>query len=785
MPRLSTPLGEYVCAVEPTPKPGSTLESALAPLSGTTGEPPALLYWNALTDTGAEVWWGLEGLDPVLATGTDLSGCVAVHRAALKRLVERRAIRSEAELARAIAVLVRGGAAGTVWCDGLLGVIRESQRGPLASDAGAATTAERITVALMVRQEAMDLGPFLSALAAQTLTGRTELLLIAEGLSSDALREVIHHVDNWNPKTIKVRRHTFGGDLPVAYLHNTVIGLASSEAVVFVDPRVAPRTPALVQTLADWAVSGGVAAACPRLERNGGLLAAGLSLATEAATSKALRVARDDTLAAKLRLTAAPHPWLFAANRRLWLESGGLRPTGDRALWTAGFATDAGPVGRTLLVGSEVAEWTAVEPPAGLNALVPAAGRLQAHAGRAVRAGPRSLAPGALRPRPVPVAPARATHRLHALTDEAGPGATRLLVVADALGASQAIAFELGLAEARRAGRVALTMIEEAALEAAPDPASLLEAEIQAAQPDVLVASRLGQPAVWAALRSAADRRRLPLMFHIDDDLLDLPLSSGIERYRLARAPRRLATLQAALETADLVMASTPLLAAKLKRYAPGARVYALSAGAAATPAPRGAARRDERLRVGYMASASHDADLAMIAPALNTLLEQRPDVDVELFGSIAKQPAADLLVRVAARHPIVQGDYAAFKRRLADLRWDIGLAPLRPIGFNRLKTPIKWAEYAEAGAAVLGSALEPYDPMAAEGAALTVHPEGWAWALRRLTSDAALRNELVAQADRLLARRYGWARLQQEIEGALREAVTLRQTRDRPRAAA
>ena len=183
------------------------------------------------------------------------------------------------------------------------------------------------------------------------------------------------------------------------------------------------------------------------------------------------------------------------------------------------------------------------------------------------------------------------------------------------------------------------------------------------------------------------------------------------------------------------------------------------------------------------MGSATHDADLAEIAPALNAA-SAMASFDLELFGSIAKRPAADSLTGLTARHAAVSNNYGGFKRRLAELKWDIGLAPLRPVAFNRLKTPIKWAEYAEAGVAVLASAGGPYDPIAREGGALTVEPGEWAGGVLRMLGDAALRRTLVAKADALLERRYSWARLGEEIEAALASAVAVRQALDAPRAA-
>jgi glycosyltransferase involved in cell wall biosynthesis len=736
-----------------------------------------MLHWSGRTGAGDEVVWGLDGLDPVLAGECDLSACAAISPAAMQRLLSRKAVRSEAEFDRALAVLLRGAGAASAWCEGLWAPLDLARPGVSASEAGPGTTAERISVVLIITEASSDLSVFLSALSEQVATSRVELLLMTQGLAAPDLQRLVGEVEGWKPPTpIRVRRYALA-DLAPMYLRNTAVGLATGDVVVFADLRAALGGAHTVQTLADWAASGGVAAACPRMERDGVLLSGGLAMDEQAGEGASLRVDSDAALAGRLRTAAAPTPWVFAANRRRWLESGGLRPAATPALWTADFAAHGGPAGRTLLVGDLAVEWTGRTLPEGLGAAAPLTSTLQPHAGRAIRAG-RSRESGTRPARTPTVAPAPLVAP-RGLDDPRTPSGLNLLVFADAFGASQAIVFEHGLSQARRAGRVAVRLVEEAALGgdgrslqlASADAA--VEAQFASARPDLVVASRLGHPAIWAAVKRAAGRRGTPILFHIDDDLFDLPLSAGIERYRLARAPRRLATLEDVLQTADLVLATTPALAARLRGYAGHGRIYALHAGTAGSPRRSARPRENARVKIGYMGSASHDADLSMIVPALNAVAETLPFVDIELFGSIAKQPAADRIARVHARHAGVDGDYAGFKAKLAALAWDIGLAPLRPIPFNRLKTPTKWAEYAEAGAAVLASAVEPYAPMAAAGAALTVADDGWATALLRLARDARLRQDLTEQADALLEQRYGWSGLETEIEGAIVQVVS------------
>lgn len=354
----------------------------------------------------------------------------------------------------------------------------------------------------------------------------------------------------------------------------------------------------------------------------------------------------------------------------------------------------------------------------------------------------------------------------------------RLLVFADDYGASQSLAFVEGLRRARAEGRAAVRIVEEAAfgadsLSAASGPImKTVETHLAEAMPSAVILSRFGHAGAYQAIRAAASARGLPVLLHIDDDLFDVPLSAGIERYRGARHPRRLRALERSLREADLVIAATPALAERLARLAGHARIGWMENGTAGEPRPRRAKPDGAPVVIGYMGSASHDADLEFALPALNAALEGPGEARVELFGSIAKQASADRLPQGIARHDAAAGDYAAFKRKLAGLGWDIGLAPLRESPYNRCKTATKWAEYAEAGIATVVSDVEVYRPMIEAGAALPARPGQWEAQVGRLARDVELRAAIVSRADALLAARYGWDRLEASVTGLIEDAL-------------
>ena len=443
-----------------------------------------------------------------------------------------------------------------------------------------------------------------------------------------------------------------------------------------------------------------------------------------------------------------------------------------------------GPTGRHVMLGAETARWTGAPLARDLACFTPAESvrpsslsALRNQAGE--HAGIRPLSPRsppAIRTAPSSQLEKRPPSRdLAAFSDALGSGAPtdRLLVFADAFGPSQSIAFIEGLAAARSRGEVAVRILAEAALaELKSDLASRVDGEFEHFRPTRVVVSRLAEPLLWNAVRNSARRQGVPIIFHIDDDLFDLPIILGIDRYRIGRHPRRLHTLHAILNEADLVLAATSALAARLGRLVGHGRITSMPMGSAAAPPVRRApVMTSERLTLGYMGSASHNHDLELVAPAINRILKAYPQVDVTLFGSISKQPAAKQIKARLQIQPGVFGDYSAFRKRLSELRFDIGLAPLRDIPFNRVKTATKWVEYAEAGIPVLASDVEPYRPMAEAGALLAVRPEQWEAGLREMIESPGLRQNLVQASDSLLTRSFGWDRLEAGLLETLRSA--------------
>ena len=278
--------------------------------------------------------------------------------------------------------------------------------------------------------------------------------------------------------------------------------------------------------------------------------------------------------------------------------------------------------------------------------------------------------------------------------------------------------------------------------------------------PDALLFCRYSGP-FGSELVGWARRNNVPVIYHIDDDLLSVPRELGEHKYAFHNAPNRLAAVRSLLTGSDLVYASTERLRQRLLDYYPDLPVVTgpinCSGRVIRTPEERPART------IGYTGF-DHVADLAMILPAIVPLLDRHPALSLELFGAF---PIPDQLTRFGDRVRSIEPvrDYEAFLQRLSELDWDIGICPLTPTEFNLTKSNNKWVEYTTVGAAVIASKDMIYDECCSDGCGILAQDlEDWSAGLELLVSNPAERVATATRAQQKLESVYGVAAHRQQI---------------------
>lgn len=285
----------------------------------------------------------------------------------------------------------------------------------------------------------------------------------------------------------------------------------------------------------------------------------------------------------------------------------------------------------------------------------------------------------------------------------------------------------------------------------APPQAQWVHDRLTSFDPDLLVFCRYSGPLIDAFL-AYADTARVPTIFHIDDDMLTVPRELGPKKFAARNAPERLATVARLLSSTDLVYCSTHRLAERLVDLGYTNRTIVgdiQCAGHVLNPAERRSART-----IGYMGF-DHAHDLQTILPALTAVLDRHPEIRFELFGSIPLPSALERFgERIVVTSPV--RPYRAFMTSFAARHWDIGICPLAPAFFNKLKSNNKWVEYTAVGAATIASRGFIYDECCADDCGMLVGtPSEWEQALESLIIDDALRATYVTNAQTRLEENY------------------------------
>ncbi len=203
------------------------------------------------------------------------------------------------------------------------------------------------------------------------------------------------------------------------------------------------------------------------------------------------------------------------------------------------------------------------------------------------------------------------------------------------------------------------------------------------------------------------------LIYEIDDDLMHI---EGLQQRGFNKNPQELLDkLHFLAKNADVVTASTAPLAEKLKKFNANVRIvpnrldselWNLHQQRDHSQGPF-ARKEGDPIRIGYIGTPTHDADLDVVAEAMQILQKKYGSkIEIEVIGGFQNRtPTFGKRVGLPKKN-----DYPNFVNWLQQrVHWDIGIIPLVDDEFNQSKSYLKFLEYAALDMAIVVSDVFTY----------------------------------------------------------------------------
>jgi len=154
----------------------------------------------------------------------------------------------------------------------------------------------------------------------------------------------------------------------------------------------------------------------------------------------------------------------------------------------------------------------------------------------------------------------------------------------------------------------------------------------------------------------------------------------------------------------------------------------------------------NDKIIIGYMGSMSHTADVGMIKDTILYIADKHPQVEFRIMGACPIElinSGRENIKRIKENFNISE-----YTKEIA--QFDIGLAPLEDLPFNRAKSDLKFLEYARFKIPGIYSKVQAYRDSVVNGhtGILTDNtPEAWALEITKLIIDEKKRAKIGAAA--------------------------------------
>lgn len=279
---------------------------------------------------------------------------------------------------------------------------------------------------------------------------------------------------------------------------------------------------------------------------------------------------------------------------------------------------------------------------------------------------------------------------------------------------------------------------------------------------DVVMIDRLWRPDVSLHLvQELVNKVRLKgmrLVYSLDDNYFDLEFTDPSKP-----AATILPVVTFLLRQADAVLVTTPGLRQRLLEHNQNVHILPNVLDERLLvyrpPLHHQAEAGERPIVIGYMGTGTHDQDLKMIMPALQSIHKRHAGkIEIQLVGVVRKDETRRELEGLPVRYVFPQPEeheYPLFMLWFtASLHWDIAISPLEATPFNSCKSDIKFLDYSAIGAAGIYSQSPAYAATVKHqqnGLLVENSAEAWVDALEILLEQPDLRLEIAQNASKYL----------------------------------
>lgn len=190
------------------------------------------------------------------------------------------------------------------------------------------------------------------------------------------------------------------------------------------------------------------------------------------------------------------------------------------------------------------------------------------------------------------------------------------------------------------------------------------------------------------------------MVLDLDDEPFDINKDHPIYDEIVEKSVR----VRRMIEISDYLTVSTPQLKQSLSKFGKRTMVIPNAIDPAIWKVKK-KKRKDGKIRIGWIGSASHIADIPVVEKAFRQIVEKYPNVEIHLCGFMTELKFQDKRYI----HHAGTATYDEFPQFLADLDLDIAVAPLIDTKFNRAKSNIKWLEHSMLEIPMVLSDMPPY----------------------------------------------------------------------------